>query len=108
MDLSVTSAWNLINNMSAEMMKCARCEEWDELSLLQKNRDQLIRQYFSNTLEKIIDNNPTVLAQNIQSILDMDKLILEICQTQKDSASTALAGFQASRKANNAYLDNSA
>ena len=104
MDLDLRSAWTLINNLSAEMMKCAVNEDWDELAVLQRRRDKLIQKFFSTTIEI---NSPIILAQNIQAILDMDKHILELCQTQKDSASEALAGFHAGRRANNAYLDNS-
>jgi len=103
MDLDTTTAWKRINNLSAEMMKCAKGEDWDKLSEFQSERDQIIRTFFSTKVE----NNTTILAQNIQAILEMDKVILELCQSQKNVASKALSGFQTSRRANNAYLDNS-
>ena len=96
--------WSVIVELSASMLSLAREEQWEALASLEKKRNKLIYAYFDQADAK---REPAMLEKGIHNVLEFDNQILQICQFRKNNVSDKLSRFRDSRRAKNAYKQNS-
>jgi hypothetical protein len=105
MDLSLKEkSWNKIVSLSNSMLELSRREQWDDLAKVEKERDDLLRAYFSKPVSALESEH---IAKEIKEILVLDRETLKLCQNRQKELGTKLTQFNKCRKVNNAYRENS-
>jgi len=92
--------WSSIHSLSLNMAELAQGEKWEELVELERERNELIHQFFEQ------EEPHAVTEQDILEVLEIDKLILEKCLFKRKSIGEKLRLFSNSRRAKNAYMAN--
>ena len=82
----------------------AREEKWEALADLEKRRNKIIVAFFEQPNAK---SAPSELEVGIRGVLDLDQKIIQICRFRKNSICEKLNRFRVSRRAKNAYSQNS-
>jgi len=86
--------------ISQEMLVLAEKGEWEPVGTLQDKRLQLMEKIFPLDAEKM---NQSKTAEQIQSILDLDKRLMDLAAAQQKETGAALGKFNQGRQATKAY-----
>ncbi|MCW8944696.1 MAG: flagellar protein FliT [Sedimenticola sp.] len=86
--------------ISQEMLVLAGKDEWEQVGSLQKERLQLMEKIFPLDVENM---NQSETAEQIQSILDLDKQLMDLAAAQQKEIGAAIGKFNQGRQATKAY-----
>ncbi|MCW8890212.1 MAG: flagellar protein FliT [Sedimenticola sp.] len=86
--------------LSQEMLEFAEKGEWEPVGSLQEKRLQLMEEIFPLDAENM---NQSQTAEQIQSILALDKQLMDLAAAQQKEITAELGKFSQGRQATKAY-----
>ena len=89
-----------ILKLSQFMVQLARQQQWDDLDSHDKHRMTLLKKMFSRPVPPSQGRQVAVV---INKVLELNKELLELCQTEKGHSSDALHKMSVGKRAQKAY-----
>lgn len=105
MNTEQTQQWNVILDITRQMLKAAHAEEWDTLVDLEISRRELLNVYFR--MPPAAAGDLSLIAQGAEQILAMDQEIMLISKNQRDLIGEKLQEIGQNRRVEKAYIANS-
>ncbi len=92
--------WDNILHLSDKLQAMATQQEWEEMPAVESERQQKLRDFFSDVIQA---EDAAELEQDIQLILQSNKQLIELAQHQQEEAISEVRKMSKGRKAISAY-----
>jgi len=97
----MSTSLNNILDITRDMLYAAENGEWDQLRMLENSRSSMLS---SLSIDIAATEHPkAVLINEIESILDLDRRIINLCTTESTSCKLQIRDFKKGRRAIASY-----
>ncbi len=93
-----------IHELSKRMLSVAKTQQWQDLQAMEQQRKRIIDQFFAHP---VASKDADRVAFIIKQIITINQQITSELEQKKVQLGVDFKQFNSSRKASNAYLDNS-
>jgi hypothetical protein len=95
------TAWNEILSTSYAILNHAQQNDWQKIEAIHQHRDELLRDFFAQTLEQSLI---TIVQQGITEIQQIDQQVVTLIKSNRDELGTEARRLKSMKKRLSEYV----